>query len=96
MMDANIPYYVELREIGEGAFGRALLVAEAKENNQYVIKEIKVPESNPDAKRKRLEFINNEAKILTEIDNKYIVKSHQSFFKGNKFNLVMDYLEGKN
>ena len=79
-------YKIE-QKLGEGVYGIAYKVK--KDNNYYVLKQISLlglsePEKND---------VKNEAKFLSKIKSKYVVKYCDSFEYDNKLNIVMEYCE---
>ena len=79
-------YKIE-KKLGEGVYGIAYKVK--KDNNYYVLKQISLlgltePEKND---------VKNEAKFLSKIKSKYVVKYCDSFEFDNKLNIVMEYCE---
>ena len=83
------PNYEIKQQLGKGGFGSVYKVINKNDNKIYAIKRIEIKGLN----RKELEFIQNEANILSNIENENIVKYHESFYEDDFFNIVMDYCE---
>ena len=82
--------YEIIENLGSGSFGSAFKVISKEDNKIYVIKKISLKE----AKKKEINSIKDEAKILSSINSKYIVKYYDSFTDDNSFNIVMEYCNG--
>ena len=87
----NSSKYKILEELGEGGFGKAYKVQNKKDKKIYVIKTIPIKSKTPE----ELKSIENEALILKEINNEYIVRYIESFIENGYFNIVMEYCENK-
>ena len=80
-MKENIPLdnypnkekYKILKILGQGAFGTVYEVINIDDNRHYAIKKIQIN----DASKEELDKIKNESKILSQLDNKYIVKYYE-------------------
>jgi len=83
------PNYEIKQQLGKGGFGSVYKVINKNDNKIYAIKRIEIKGLN----QKELEFIQNEANILSNIENENIVKYHESFYEDDFFNIVMDYCE---
>ena len=83
--------YKIIDELGEGGFGKAYKVQNKIDKNFYVIKKIPIKLKN----QEELQSIENEALILKEINNEYIVRYIESFMENEHFNIVMEYCENK-
>lgn len=75
--------YIRVRKIGEGSFGRALLVRGKKDGRQYVIKEISL--SKMDKKGK--EESRREVKVLSQMKHPNIV-TYQDSFEGTHSSIL--------
>ena len=87
----NLSKYKILNELGEGSFGKAYKVLNKIDKNIYVIKSINIKSKTPEG----LKTIENEALILKQINNEYIVKYVDSFIDNDHFNIVMEYCDNK-
>ena len=87
----NLSKYKILNELGEGGFGKAYKVQNKIDKNIYVIKRINIKSKTPE----ELKTIENEALILKQINNEYIVKYIDSFIDNDHFNIVMEYCDNK-
>ncbi|XP_063280363.1 serine/threonine-protein kinase Nek1 isoform X12 [Prinia subflava] len=82
--------YIKVRKIGEGSFGKAILV-KAKENDQeYVIKEINISKMS----NKEREESRREVAVLANMKHPNIVLCRESFKENGCLYIVMDYCEG--
>ncbi|XP_033369370.1 serine/threonine-protein kinase Nek1 isoform X15 [Parus major] len=82
--------YIKVRKIGEGSFGKAILV-KAKENGQhYVIKEINISKMS----NKEREESRREVAVLANMKHPNIVLYRESFEENGCLYIVMDYCEG--
>ena len=66
-----------------------LKILNKKENKFYYIRKIQLK----DESKEDLEKIKNEVKIISSIDNDYIIKYIKSFVKNNSFIVVTEYYE---
>eukprot|EP00929_Paragymnodinium_shiwhaense_P118585 TRINITY_DN904_c0_g2_i1.p1 TRINITY_DN904_c0_g2~~TRINITY_DN904_c0_g2_i1.p1 ORF type:complete len:618 (+),score=75.41 TRINITY_DN904_c0_g2_i1:94-1947(+) len=83
--------YNELRKIGEGSFGKALLVENKDDRReQYVCKMVDVSK----ASRKEAEDAAKEAMLLSKLRHPYIVRYHESFTDNGWLCILMDFCEG--
>ena len=86
----DINNYKEIENLGQGGFGSIFKVLNKKDNKYYAMKKISINENN----KEKLLKIEREAKILSSINNEYIVKYYESFIEDNKFfNIIMEYCE---
>lgn len=79
----------ELRKIGEGAFGKAVLVRN-KEGLQMVCKMVDISKASAKEQREALA----EGQLLSTLKHPYIVRYRESFSDSGWFCLLMDYCEG--
>ena len=84
----SIDGYIIKERIGVGSYGRVYKVL--KNNIYYVLKEIPLNSSNAEEK---INMVQNEAKILSSLNNKYIVKFYKSFKKNQSIYILMEYCE---
>ncbi|XP_038674305.1 serine/threonine-protein kinase Nek3 isoform X3 [Scyliorhinus canicula] len=85
MMDT----YRVLKVIGEGSFGRALLVQKHNERQQYVMKEIHLSKNPSGLQRSRREAI-----LLAKMKHPNIVAFMDSFEADGHLYIVMEYCDG--
>lgn len=79
--------YTKMKTIGSGSFGKAILVKSKTDGENYIIKEIKLKtvQSLIDAE--------NELRVLTKLNHKYIVTYKESFAENNSLFIAMEYCE---
>jgi len=80
--------YKIIKELGRGAFGKVYQVL--NENKYYALKKIELIEFSEE----ELELYENEAKILSSINNAHIVKYYDSSKDNEFFYILMEYCEG--
>ncbi|XP_023363850.1 serine/threonine-protein kinase Nek3 isoform X1 [Otolemur garnettii] len=81
--------YVVLRVIGEGSFGRALLVQQENSNQMFAMKEIRLSKSFSDMQKSR-----KEAVLLAKMKHPNIVAFKESFEAEGHLYIVMEYCDG--
>ncbi|XP_077135601.1 serine/threonine-protein kinase Nek1 isoform X2 [Ranitomeya variabilis] len=82
--------YVRVSKIGEGSFGKAILVKAKEDGRQYVIKEISISKmSNKERAESR-----REVAVLGNMKHPNIVQYRESFEESGCLYIVMDYCEG--
>ncbi|XP_036687821.1 serine/threonine-protein kinase Nek3 isoform X3 [Balaenoptera musculus] len=81
--------YTVLRVIGEGSFGRALLVQQESSNQMFAMKEIRLPKSFSDTQNSR-----KEAVLLAKMKHPNIVAFKESFEAEGHLYIVMEYCDG--
>ena len=79
-----------LGKLGQGSFGVVYKVKRKVDKKIYVLKQINIAQMNPKMRKEAL----NEVKILSSLDNSFIVKYHESFIEKNYLNIIMEYCEG--
>ncbi|XP_033127136.1 serine/threonine-protein kinase Nek1-like [Anneissia japonica] len=82
--------YVKKKKIGEGSFGKALLVQSKTDGKEYVIKEISISKM----KRKEREESKKEVAVLKQMKHPNIVSYQESFEEVGNLYIVMDYCDG--
>jgi len=82
--------YVRVKKIGEGSYGRALLVRKKQDGKHYVIKEIGISKMG----RKDREEARKEVRVLSQMKHPNIVTYQESFEDGGCLYIVMDYCDG--
>uniref|UniRef100_A0A2K6AMA5 NIMA related kinase 3 n=1 Tax=Macaca nemestrina TaxID=9545 RepID=A0A2K6AMA5_MACNE len=81
--------YMVLRMIGEGSFGRALLVRHESSNQMFAMKEIRLPKSFSNTQNSR-----KEAVLLAKMKHPNIVAFRESFEAEGQLYIVMEYCDG--
>ncbi|KAF6376546.1 NIMA related kinase 3 [Rhinolophus ferrumequinum] len=81
--------YTVLRVIGEGSFGRALLVQQDSSHQMFAMKEIRLPKSFSDTQNSR-----KEAVLLARMKHPNIVAFKESFEAEGHLYIVMEYCDG--
>uniref|UniRef100_A0A8D0RBJ3 non-specific serine/threonine protein kinase n=1 Tax=Sus scrofa TaxID=9823 RepID=A0A8D0RBJ3_PIG len=82
--------YVRVQKIGEGSFGKAILVKSIEDGRQYVIKEINISRMS----NKEREESRREVAVLANMKHPNIVQYRESFEENGSLYIVMDYCEG--
>ncbi|NXP10559.1 NEK1 kinase, partial [Thinocorus orbignyianus] len=82
--------YIKVRKIGEGSFGKAILVKAKENGQQYVIKEINISKMS----NKEREESRREVAVLANMKHPNIVLYRESFEEDGCLYIVMDYCEG--
>ncbi|KAJ3599821.1 hypothetical protein NHX12_033775 [Muraenolepis orangiensis] len=82
--------YEQVKQIGEGSFGKAILVRSKQDGHHYVIKEIGISKMSS---RERQES-RKEVAVLANMSHPNIVQYKESFEEGGCLYIVMDYCEG--
>ncbi|CAE7888145.1 NEK1, partial [Symbiodinium necroappetens] len=81
--------YAEIKKVGEGSFGKALLVR-SEDGQKLICKMVDVSK----ASRKEMEDAVKEGKLLSELKHPYIVRYRESFTESGWLCILMDYCEG--
>lgn len=79
--------YQEIRQLGKGSFGYALLVNNVKNNGTYVMKIINISQM----KKNEREEAQREAEVLSKFDHPNIIKYYDAFIENNQLFIVMEY-----
>ncbi|KAG8453844.1 hypothetical protein GDO86_000461 [Hymenochirus boettgeri] len=82
--------YMKISKIGEGSFGKAILVKSKEDGKQYVIKEIGISRMS----NKEREESRREVSVLANMKHPNIVQYKESFEENGCLFIVMDYCEG--
>ncbi|XP_017278942.1 serine/threonine-protein kinase Nek1 isoform X2 [Kryptolebias marmoratus] len=82
--------YEKVKKIGEGSFGKAILVKSKDDGRQYVIKEIGISGMSS----KERQESRREVAVLANMSHPNIVQYKESFEEGGCLYIVMDYCEG--
>ncbi|KAL7888847.1 hypothetical protein AOLI_G00038210 [Acnodon oligacanthus] len=89
-IEPDMDKYEKVKKIGEGSFGKAILVRSREDGHQYVIKEIGISRmSNKERRESR-----REVAVLANMSHPNIVQYKESFEEGGCLYIVMDYCEG--
>lgn len=85
--------YDEIKVIGKGSYGQALLMKDKQDNNRYVvIKKIQIPHGS----KKLLQSAQQEAFFLKQLKHPNVIQIHNSFVNPpNEFCLVLEYADAK-
>ena len=70
--------------LGEGGYGIVYLAE--KDNKQYALKQIKMK-----LKKEDIEQCKNIIDLLSNINNEYLIKYHETFMENDLLNIVMEY-----
>ncbi|CAH6787118.1 Nek3 [Phodopus roborovskii] len=81
--------YTVLRVIGQGSFGRALLVLQESSNQKFAMKEVRLLKSFTDIQNSRKEAI-----LLAKMKHPNIVAFKESFEAEGHLYIVMEYCDG--
>ncbi|XP_057608648.1 serine/threonine-protein kinase Nek3 isoform X4 [Chionomys nivalis] len=81
--------YTVLSVIGQGSFGRALLVQQESSNQKFAMKEVRLPKSFSDTQKSR-----KEAVLLAKMKHPNIVAFQESFEAEGHLYIVMEYCDG--
>jgi NIMA (never in mitosis gene a)-related kinase len=84
-----IRQYKILEKLGKGTFGIVYKVINEYESMIYVIKQI----SLNGLSKQQISQVYSEAKILSLINSKYVVKYRESFVEGEDLDIVMEYCD---
>ncbi|XP_074807237.1 serine/threonine-protein kinase Nek1 isoform X7 [Natator depressus] len=82
--------YIKVQKIGEGSFGKAILVKAKENSRQYVVKEINISKMS----NKEREESRREVAVLANMKHPNIVLYRESFEENGSLYIVMDYCEG--
>ena len=82
--------YQGIRKIGEGAFGRAILVKHLQLNKQCVVEEINIVKMSP----KKREDSRKEVAVLAQLKHLNIMTYIESFEDAGILYIVMNYCSG--
>ena len=84
----SINGYEVIERIGVGSYGRVYKVL--KNKKYYVLKEIPL---NLSSAAEKINSVQNEADILSSLNNKYVVKFYKSFKKNQNIYIIMEYCD---
>ena len=82
--------YITEKIVGKGSFGKALLVRRKRDNQKFIIKEIRM--QNMDARAIKQNEL--EATLLSRLNHPNIVKFVESFREGRCLMICMEYADG--
>jgi NIMA (never in mitosis gene a)-related kinase len=82
--------YITEKIVGKGSFGSALLVRRKRDNQKFIIKEIRMTNMN-DRAIKQTEL---EATLLSRLNHPNIIKFVESFREGRSLMICMEYADG--
>lgn len=82
--------FEEIRVVGRGQFGKAILVSSAQDSTQYIAKAIDLQCLTDKAREVALQ----EASLLQRLYHPNIVEYKENFFMGDTIVIVMQYCEG--
>lgn len=80
--------YVEIKKVGEGSFGKAILVS-AEGGTKLICKMVDLSRASSKEKEDALK----EGKVLASLTHPYIVRYRESFTDSGWFCILMDYCE---
>ena len=84
--------YEEIKEIGNGGFGRVIKVLSKLNNKFYAVKEISIKGKAKD----EIEKFQKEANILSKFNCENIVKYYNSSKNNENFYILMEFCDGQN
>ncbi|OHT03030.1 hypothetical protein TRFO_29690 [Tritrichomonas foetus] len=82
--------YEQIRVLGEGGYGKAILVKRRFDKKLFVIKEIRLSSLSP----KDRDEATKEANVLSSLHSPFIVSFEESFQERGCFYIVMEYCDG--
>lgn len=80
-----------IREIGEGSFGRVMLIEHKRTRTKYAMK---ILDKGRIVERQNERYVMEERDILTRLSHPYIVELNSAFQSKNRLFLVMEFLPG--
>lgn len=85
--------YVQVRKVGEGSFGAAILVQHTSERDRGTQAIVKMIDLSRASKQEREDAL-KESQVLASLKHPYIVRYRESFSEDGWVCIVMDYCEG--
>jgi len=85
--------YQQLRKVGEGSFGAAILVQDASDKEKDSKAIVKMIDISRATKTEREDAL-KESKVLSQLRHPYIVRYRENFLEDGWLCIVMDYCEG--
>lgn len=76
-------------KLGQGSFGVVYKVRRKSDKEVYVLKQIDLSRMS----RGQIHEASKEAELMAKLNNKYIVKFHQTFSADKKINIIMELCE---
>ena len=87
----TIKDYILYKKIGKGSYGEVFLTQKENDPKKYATKKIDISKfSTKDAYK----YLNNEIKIMKQLDHENIIKLYEFLNTGRNIYLVMDYING--
>eukprot|EP01124_Arcella_intermedia_P006532 TRINITY_DN13869_c0_g2_i2.p1 TRINITY_DN13869_c0_g2~~TRINITY_DN13869_c0_g2_i2.p1 ORF type:complete len:451 (-),score=106.98 TRINITY_DN13869_c0_g2_i2:43-1395(-) len=86
--------FVIRKVIGQGSFGKVLLVTKKETDNKNKVYAMKVLNKSTIIARNEVEHTKSEKSILMKLEHPFLVKLHYSFQTPDKLFFVMDYING--
>ena len=81
--------YIIEKQLGKGTYGVVYKVKKRDDNKIYVLKQISLLGLTSNQK----DEVKLEAKVLSKIKSKYVVKYYDSFEEESKLNIIMEYCD---
>ena len=81
----KISDFTIVKQLGKGGFGKAYLARRNSDGIEVCLKEIPLNRSISK------QSIEREAKIMSELNNQYIIRYYGSFVESENFYIVMEY-----
>lgn len=85
--------YAQIRKVGEGSFGAAILVQHATEKDKDTKAIVKMIDISRASKQERDDAL-KESQVLSSLKHPYIVRYRESFHEDGWLCICMDYCEG--
>lgn len=85
--------YTQIRKVGEGSFGAAILVQHASEKDKDTKAIVKMIDISRASKQEKDDAL-KESQVLASLKHPYIVRYRESFHEDGWLCIVMDYCEG--
>ncbi|EAO00209.1 putative protein kinase [Trypanosoma cruzi] len=82
--------YRNVKSIGKGSFGEAVLVRSKTDGKRYVVKAIESASMTSKEKRD----VQNEIRILSAVNHPNIIRYHEHFEDGTLIFIIMEYADG--
>ena len=83
--------FLILKQLGKGAYGEVYLVKRKASQEYYALKVIQFPEN---INKKFWINLQNEIKVLSVIDGRFLVKAYFSFVELNNLCIIMEFMLG--
>ena len=89
--------YVIIRLLGSGGMGAVYLAQDMRLNHRFcAVKEMMLdPDATPEEKARAEQLFRQEAAILAGLSHTHLPKVFDYFTEGDRYYLVMDYIEGE-